>query len=252
MSNALPIPADECERVCARLATLRAGLGRAIPPTLLRPNPPAPATGPDAFVASRWFAVFDRLAPAAGWTLDYLYDFHGNSGAPRLYTRPTDARPLATRAELERHTAEVFSRPVFLDHVELAEGDPDAALHLVWFALEAPKFYLRWHAQYLNDEFVVSTARLEELLEKIPGDENPGPDFRRVIGEPARAALRALDLRPRVALGPDGAEVTALAFGKWAGFHWHRARIRRERHGESLTLEVTREIVAPYHCGIML
>ncbi|MDO8538994.1 MAG: hypothetical protein Q7S40_01025 [Opitutaceae bacterium] len=250
------LPAPECARVGLALAALRAAIGP-IPPAWLR-LPPAdnPAAPAGRFDANRFFGVFDRLAVAPGHTLDYVYNFSGNAGRPLLYTRRTGARPLATRAEHEQHASRVRSRPAFLDQVQLAAGDPVAALHLAWFALEAPKFYLHWHAQYFDDELVVLPGQLKALLARIPASASDPLEARRVIAEPARAALRALDLQPRVAFGPDDAsgEVTALAFGQWQGFHWRRTRFRRERswlRRDALIIEHSVKVVAPYHCGII-
>ncbi|MGH9361060.1 MAG: hypothetical protein ACRD2T_04030 [Thermoanaerobaculia bacterium] len=238
------VPVEEAARVLAALAALRrehAELPVAHTHIFDEPRPWLPPE--ERFDPDRYFEVFDRLRPEEGWGLDYVYQYWGNGGSPLLYPRKGDQPPLATPEQYRERFA--GSEHPYLWRLA-AERSSEGAFQLALFALEGQKFYLHWHSNYFDTEVVCTPERLAELLRAIP-DEHPEPSLIDGITAEERGRLRALDLRPVVRRAGDFAEVEALAFTNWGGFHRRTTRIA----WPNWVLGVTAEEVVGYQCGIM-
>lgn len=238
------VPEEEVGRALGALAELRRGIGH-IPPAFVGfPDEPRGWVPQDErFDANRYFAVFDRLRPDAGWVLDYIYHFWGNGGQPLLYARRAGDAPLESYAAYSERFA--GAKAPYLDHLA-AERSAAGAFQLALFALEAQKFYLHWHSHSFDTETVGTEARREEILSGIPEEGA----FHHLGAIPAadRERLRALPVLPAVRRAGDFAEVETLAFTKWGGFF---RRTTRLAFPNRLLAEVSEEVV-PYQCGIVI
>ena len=238
------VAVEEAARVLAALAALRREhreLPVAHTSIFEEPRPWLPPE--ERFDPDRYFTVFDRLRPEEGWGLDYVYDYWGNGGSPHVYPRKGDQPPLTTPDQYAaRYGGD--GHP-YLRHLS-AERSPEGAFQLALFALEAEKFYLHWHSNYFDTEYVCTPERLEERLRSIP-DEHPGPSMSDGIAPDERERLRGYDLRPVVRRARDFAEVEGLAYTNWGGFFRRTVRIAWPNR----VLSVANEPVVEYHCGIM-
>jgi hypothetical protein len=188
------------------------------------------------FDPNRYFDVFDLLRLESGHRFDYVYEFLGNSGQPLLYTRKDDRR-IQSPHEYAEHFPDWESRPPYLEGVSF-DNSPLGFFQFALFCVEAPKFYLYWHSGYYDLELVCTRAHLNGILQEIARTEAVNTSDRRLLEN---------ELRPRVRMDGDSAEVKALSFTKWGGFFTHRSRITwpnrlHDTQGEKLVA---------YDCGIL-
>lgn len=172
----------------------------------------------------------------SGHRLDYVYEFLGNSGQPLLYTRKDDGR-IQSPHEYALQFPDWELRPPYLEGLSF-EKSPLGFFQFALFCLEAPKFYLYWHSGYYDLELVCTREHLDGILKQIARTEE-------AINESDQKLLEK-ELRLRVQINGDSAEVFALSFTQWGGFFTHRSRITwpnrlHDAGGEKLVA---------YDCGI--
>ena len=242
------VATDEAGRVLAALAALRrehAAMPDAHTSIFDEPRPWLPPE--ERFDPNRYFEVFDRLRPDDGWDLDYVYSYWGNGGSPLLYPRRRDAPPLTTPDEYSRHFPWGGQPGVHPWLWRLsAERSPEGAFQLALLALEGQKFYLHWHDNYFDTEYVCTPERLEQLVGTLP-DEPEGPSMIDGVTSEERERLWRYDLAPVVRRAGDFAEVEALIFTKWGGFFRRTVRIAWPNR----VLGESDEQVVEYNCHIM-
>lgn len=238
------VPESECDRLFDSLSALRASIG-SIPSEYLRHAEEPPVAPPPRFDANRFFEVFDRVRLLPGYRLDYVYQFTAMGGNPLLYAREIDESPLSSAGEYCAKFPYASSNPPYRERL-VFEKSPDGFFQFAVFSLEVTKFYLHWHSQYHDTQFICRARDLERVLAGIPSTESrfPGPIS---VSEESRGKLRARDLRPVVCLDGDDGVVTALTFTKWGGFKLSRAHLRwPNRYGKSES-----EAVVDYQCGMV-
>ena len=199
----------------------------------------------EAFDAQRFFDVFDQVKVKEGYALDYVYYWTGVGGHPLLYARKTKDARIKTVAEYERTFGNGGQRP-YLERLSF-EPSPLGCFQFALFDVVAHQFYLSWHDNYNDMEWVCSAERLEEILKPIVAASSHPLETMRVISEADRQKLRALDLNPRVRITGKSAQVSVLTFTKWGGFALQHTRVTwPNRLGD-----VKREELARYQCGIV-
>ena len=198
----------------------------------------------EAFDANRFLEVFDQVRMKEGYALDYVYEWTGIGGHPLLYARKVSEKRIATVEEYRRKYDQ-WARP-YLDQLAF-ELSPLGCFEFALFDVVAHQFYLSWHDNYNDTEWVCSAERLEEILKPIATEAHNPMETMRVISEEDRQRLRALDLNPHVRIAGKAAEVSVLAFTKWGGFALHHTRVTWPHH----LGEMKREEIARYQCGIV-
>jgi hypothetical protein len=168
--------------------------------------------------------------------LDYVYEFLGNSGRPLLYIRKG-----SRRIEGLHESASLFPGSECATHIDGLSLEKSALgfFQFALFCIEAPKFYLYWHAAYYDLELVCTRRRLLEILYEIAKEH--------AIEESHQKRLSETDLRPRIRLQGDSAEVVALSFTKWGGFSTHTSCVTWPNRLH----KVHTESLVEYDCGIM-
>lgn len=229
------ISEEESALLLKRLDQLRSEIGD-IPEEYISGQPFISHQVP-RFDANRFFEVFDLVTLDEGYTLDYVYMYERLGGEPLLYTRRVDSEPISISEEHWR-AFRSDERP-FLKDLKF-EKCASGFFQFAVFCLVVPQFYLFWHALYNDTEFVCAGRRLDELLDAIPRRRGYG------IPDEDRSKLKAIDLRPRVIIDGDSADVVTVSFTNWGGFSYYHSHIRWPNVLERI---VTEEIV-PYDCGI--
>jgi hypothetical protein len=120
---------------------------------------------PGRYDPQRWFEIFSRLRMADGYVLDFVYNFTGNSGGPRLYARREVAPRVGSIKNLQ-------DKPDAWQ--ALVEGDltPEGIFERVVLARVAHRFHRHWHAYADSAEFVCDRELLQRDLKGCP---EPGP-----------------------------------------------------------------------------
>jgi len=191
----------------------------------------------DDFDVNDYFTVLDHLKVEEGYILDYVYQFDGMGGYPVLYVREEGEAAFETfadySAERDRETDN------YLEHI-VADGTPEGYIQLAILSVIGDQFYLFWHANYHDAQFICDQEKLETLVGSKTMFDDMLPD------DVQRAALK-LDVTPDVQIGKDGALVKLVAFTNWGGFYrWTFA------FGPGKTPGVMeQEVLVEYQCGVM-
>jgi hypothetical protein len=159
---------EEAQSVRDRLSELRRTEG-AIPAAFVGASGERRGWLPDSqrFDANQYFTVFNRLKPDPGHRLDYVFESAGNGGRPLLYMRRASEAPLESgQAYRARFPLAQTDLPYL--HGLSFESSPSGYLQIAWYAIEAPQFYLHWHAQYARLEAIGTRRRLEQIVSELP------------------------------------------------------------------------------------
>ena len=195
------------------------------------------------FDVSRYFSVLTHLSMQPGYELDYIYHYDGMGGYPILYARPADQAPYTTEADFTQAMKQAGiekANEQYIPYLQI-EDTAEGYFDYVVFKLMAAQFYLYWHADYNDKQFVCDGAALEALLKQK----------RMGYAIPITASLQArlLKLEPVVKLETETVTVQVITFSNWKGFVQETWTInRRVPHN---IVSVDNKVLIPYNCGIM-
>ena len=192
------------------------------------------------FDVMEYFTVLDHLSMEPGFVLDYVYHFDGMGGYPVLYAHPSGQAPFSTEADLSA----VEKTSTYLDYIQV-DDTPEGYFQFVLLASMGNQFYLDWHANYNDDQFVCDKAGVREIIDGINsgGFGQPMP-----IASRLKASLLP-DLAPAVSLNGDTAKVQVVIFTKWGGFYQRTYTI--DRSAPHTILDIQEKNILPYDCGVM-
>lgn len=105
------------------------------------------------FDVNRFLKVFDKIKLKEGFILDYTYHSGRLGGEPLIYTRKKDAPRLSTKEYLEKYGS-VDTRP-YLKAITI-EINPESFFQIAIFSQVVHQFYLYWHANYNDHQFIFS------------------------------------------------------------------------------------------------
>ncbi len=189
------------------------------------------------FEVNRFLKVFDKIKLKKGFTLDYTYHSGGLGGEPLIYTRKKEAPRLLPYEYIEKYSN---TRP-YLNDITI-EINPESFFQIAVFSQIVNQFYLFWHANYNDHQFIFSFEKVDDLLKHIPEDnkDNYG------INRKDREELRTISFEPQVNIKEEGAEVRCVMFSAWIGFYYNISFIT----WPNITIKNSREIIVPFDCGI--
>lgn len=199
-----------------------------------------PRTAND-FDPNEYFSVFRHISLPKGFVLDYFYEKSDTIGGPMLYVRRESESPVTSwpvhfllRDKGDRNPN---VRPVSPEDLLLPDGTPESWFELVAFSALAGQFYLFWHANLDDFEFVTTEERLAAI---VTGCE---------LSEALKAAALAMETSVVVDIQDQVVDTTYTSFSKWGGFKRQVKRLNRRfpyrTIGENF---VSNEV--PYNCGI--
>jgi hypothetical protein len=214
---------------------------------LLRTEFPAPVI----------LAAFPRLSLPPGTTLDYVYHKSNMGGWPVLYSRPVDATPFDTFAELTNAMPHAQARGLltntwsqgfgfYLDDIQ-TDGTVDGYFQLIALYLMGDQFFNLWHDGYHDERIICTPSGLDDLFQK---SDSQRTDSDHGIPDEVRAAAHALPLAPRVDIQRDTVRISVVVFTKWGGFQQRTFTVSRRRP-HALLHEELQELVN-YSCGYVM
>ncbi|MCP6718631.1 MAG: hypothetical protein KJI71_00180 [Patescibacteria group bacterium] len=226
------IKAEYAIKLLRKISSLQKKIGK-IPDLLFDANEKIRPEG-IGFDVNRFLKVFDKIQLRDGFILDYFYRSGGLGGEPFIFTRKKDNPKLSADGNLK-------PRPPLNDII--IEITPESFFQLAVFSQVVSQFYLSWHANYNDHQFIFGSEIVEYLLMDIPEDfrDNFG------INMKDREKLRAMSFEPQVNIKEEGAEVRCVMFSKWLGFYYNIFVIT----WPNITIENSRDIIVPYDCGIL-
>lgn len=191
------------------------------------------------FEVNRFLKVFDKIKLKNGFILDYTYHSGGLGGEPLIYTRKKKAPRLSTYEYIEKY-GRIDSRP-YLNDITI-EINPESFFQIAVFSQIVHQFYLAWHANYNDHQFIFSLEIVDDLLKYIPEDNKNNYS----INKKDRERLRTISFEPQVNIKEEGAEVGCVMFSAWIGFYYNASFIT----WPNITIKSSREIIVPFDCGI--
>ncbi len=197
------------------------------------------------FDPNRYLEVFEKIKLKPGFALDYVFRWTGLGGQPLLYSRKSKEPRLPSIEAFEKKYRDTNHH--LFEHLSFEES-PEGYFQFALFCLMAPRFYLVWHDNYADLEFVCSAEKLESILSNIRSVATHRLEVMRIISEEDKQKLRSLDLQPRVILHSRSAKVIALSFTNWGGFAFHHSFIRPPNRLD----QTSREQLVKYDCGIRI
>jgi hypothetical protein len=257
MPSEILIPEDESLSLLQRLELLRKQIGK-IPMVLDDSVQPGPRyLDSRRFDINRFLEVFDRIKLLDGYVLDYFYHADEVGGYPVPFTRSENADASALLQKLNKYLTEhnpapleddlppVFRYPNLIKHLEF-EKTGSGYFQFAVFSQVVRRFYLYWHALYGEIEFILSKSQLDPLRKAIAHRlRKIAHAHKRPISSDALSALNSVDLRPRVSITGDSAEVTIVVFTEWGGFFYDHTKIK----WPSTIMGGRRTLIADYDCG---
>jgi hypothetical protein len=193
----------------------------------------------EEFDPNEYFSVLKHLSMEPGYALDYVYQMDFMGGYPILYTRPVDQPRYLTMEDFTEAPAGAIDD--YMAHIQ-ADGTPESYFELVLMEINAPQFYLWWHAGYNDMQVVADSRGLDAIL------SNPD-EFGLDLPADVKRAARKLDLTPVIEIGEDTVTVKVITFTRWGGFYQETYTIQKEF--PHTIIEVKSEQLIPYDCGIM-
>lgn len=194
----------------------------------------------DELDVNQYFDVLTHLSMRDGYTLDYVYQSDSLGGYPLLYPRPVDQAPYASTSEIPANT----EWPDYQEYVEVEDVERGYFEYVV-LDIMASQFYLFWHANYNDTQIVCNRQQVNDIVAQVSSG-----DFGNAMDLAQQTKARMLrNVEPVVRLTGDIAKVEIITFTKWGGFYHETYTISR---GVPHTiLDIKRENVVPYDCGIM-
>ena len=154
-----------------------------------------------------YFKVLKHISVIPRHTLDYVYSYQSTGGQPILYVRRVDAVPFQYPGQVSS-----WNRRNDIYDCLLADGSPQSFFELVVFRLMAGQFYQHWHAGYNDQRIMTSQDDIEKLISSINESVRSAK-----FTEQQMAAMRALDVQPRVKMIDTEAAVFYCTFSSWGG-----------------------------------
>ena len=102
---------------------------------------------------NRFLQVFDKIKLKKGFTLDYTYRAGGLGGEPLIYTRKKEVPRLSTHEYIEKYRR-IDTHPYFNEIT--IEINPESFFQIDVFSQIVNQFYLSWHANYNDHQFIFS------------------------------------------------------------------------------------------------
>lgn len=194
---------------------------------------------PSEFDPNSYFKALKHISLPSGFVLDYFYFLGESGGGPELYVRHESDTPIQAWPSVRQTLDDPAPlwMPLSPLSVLIPDRSPESWFELVAFAAMAPQFYLYWHANYNDWEFIVSDDQLEILVKECCLDDS------------AASRARELGCDVEIETVNDSIFVTYTGFTRWGGFKRTRTTISaRTPHvllGEAETVDQV-----PYDCGI--
>ena len=147
-----------------------------------------------------------------------------------MYAGPVDADsyPIEPGAYLNRITI---------------DGTPEGYMQFAVLQIMGQRFYLYWHAAYMDSRIVCDQEALEAVVLSISdaGYRSFSPDELEVI--------RGIEVEPTIEFGEDKVTVQYLSFSRFKGFSRNTVTISRDAPPTEFDFES--ELLLPYDCGII-
>ena len=169
------------------------------------------------FDPNTYFGVLKHISLIPGHTLDYVYSYQFTGGQPIMYARRVDAVPFQYPGQVSS-----WNRRHDIYDCLLADGTPHSFFELVVFRNMAGQFYQFWHAGYNDQRILTSQDDIEKLISGINGSVRSAK-----FTEQQMAAMRALDVQPRVKMTDTEAAVFYCTFSSWGGLARQKMAFRR-------------------------
>lgn len=185
---------------------------------------------------NRLLALCEHLHLDPGYELDYIYLHEFMGGEPVLYTRP-DGRQ-SPLGEVDRQPDRERQLKPFLEHFYF-DPLPLGYLQFAIFSVVSNQFYLAWHANYNDVQFVFSLQQAR----------SGSTIFREsMVPEAALEELEKIDFTPHLRIFASGeGRLQAVTFNEWGGFIWQEFVMRPP----ALIERGRQQVLVPYDCGIL-
>ena len=134
-----------------------------------------------------------------------------------MYARRVDAVPFQYPGQVSS-----WNRRHDIYDCLLADGTPHSFFELVVFRNMAGQFYQFWHAGYNDQRILTSQDDIEKLISGINGSVRSAK-----FTEQQMAAMRALDVQPRVKMTDTEAAVFYCTFSSRGGLARQKMAFRR-------------------------
>jgi hypothetical protein len=199
------------------------------------------------FDPNAYFAVLTHLSMADDLVLDYVYRFIGGNGRPYLYVREKSAERYKTYKEYEdalggEKAVQEAEKAVF-ENVK-TDGTAEGFFELALLYELGGQFYLSWHDNYRKSQVVLAPDDAAAIVA-----DHDVRDFGRAFTDDEKAAIKGMEVQPRVEFGGDGEVwVSVVSFNDWHGFVRHTYRFQREFPHKLANVEV--EVLVKYDCGV--
>jgi hypothetical protein len=238
------IPEEETLSLMQNLEDLGEQIG-GIPEDFLSEEP-VKHKPPNCFDANMFFEVFDKVKLREGYTLDYVYAYHGVGGQPILFTREITSPPIISIEELKAKFPNFTHESNLITQVEF-DKSPSGYFQFDVFNVVVHQFYLFWHAKYNDLCFIFVREQLEDVLRILDEARSANKNYRMQNESSRKINESDIRLNPRVKMeGNCSARVTTVTFTAWGGLYYRHGYLRWPN-----TIErVERELIAEYDCGI--
>jgi hypothetical protein len=211
------------------------------------------------FDINQYFSVLTHLKLEEGYTLDWVYDYNGSAGVPRLYVRPVTQKPYEKNypdfyeakvsANITEDTLNIL--PLVTDGVNgdsgnkiRIDGTKEGFFEYAVLQTIGDQFYQFWHAAIHDTVIICSREKLEAVIK-----EGMNTDFGFKMTEETAEKARDTDFTPYIVFSDDRVRVSILTFSKWSGFERLEYTINREY---PYTIVNTKsEVLVEYHCGVV-
>lgn len=166
-----------------------------------------------AFDVNSFFSVFDRVKLQDGYVLDYIYARDTHGGEPLIYARKINQKPISNINNyystfgiskpsllLGEEPSEINTFP-YLKNIKF-EKSYIGFFQFALFCMCVRRFYLIWHSNYNNRQFILTKEVLNNFIQNKVGLKN---------GEEI-ALLKSVDIRPKVIIKGNSAGIIILCY----------------------------------------
>jgi hypothetical protein len=199
------------------------------------------------FDPNQYFTVLTHLRLQEGYVLDFIYSSDPMGGYPVVYARLKDAAPFTEGSEytdwIFENFGEVKNRSEVYFNFILTDDTAEGYFELALLYMLNGKFYLVWHANYLDSEVIADISGFEALKQRLTGT-----GFGLTLPQDVVEKASKLDFTPVIELTEGKATVKLIYFTKWGGFI--QATFTFSRPDGKLQ-DAQYETLVEYDCGIM-
>jgi len=171
------------------------------------------------FNANEFFHVFNKVRLHEGYYLDYFYTMDNLAGWPIVFARKEEDDPatildegLYEFSDYMKYLKRFLTDYALSKHIEF-EKSAEGYFQFSIFNTVVHQFYLFWHANYDDKEFILTKEKLEETLRYM--ETNYGIIF----SDEELDLINDLNLNPEVKIKNDNGIVRVISFSKNAGFY---------------------------------